>query len=95
MSGDLDGVIKFWDLESKREFFEFIQVAGNDFMVKTKDGYFYATEGAQNDIHFVDKLKVYEANKFFIEFYCPDLIPKAFAEGSSKRGDSIEGVSFI
>ena len=92
ISGDLDGVIKFWDLETKKEFFEYIQVGEKDFMVKTTDGYFYATEGAQNNIHFVEKLKVYGANQFFNEFYRPDLIPNAFEHKTNTRNKSMQGM---
>lgn len=92
VSGDLDGVIKFWDLETKKEFFEYIQIGENDFMVKTTDGYFYATEGAQNNIHFVEKLKVYGASQFFNEFYRPDLIPNAFEKKVNTRNKSMQGM---
>ncbi len=92
VSGDLDGVIKFWDMETKEEFFEYIQIGEKDFMVKTRDGYFYATEGAERNIHFVDKLKVYGSDQFFDEFYRPDLIPKAFEVNNNTRNKTMQGM---
>ena len=53
MTSDVDGVTKFWDLSEKKELFEHIQIGKNDWMVKTPDGYFDATDDAVSNIHFV------------------------------------------
>lgn len=89
VSGDLDGVIKFWNLDQRKEIFEYLQVGDHDFMVKTRDGYFYATDGAQSNIHFVRGLEVYQVGQFFEDFYRPDLILKAFSSSGVSNKTSI------
>ena len=79
ISNSLDGATKIWDLDKKKEFFEHIHIGKNDWMVKSKQGYFNATEGARRVIHFVKGNKTYGADQFFDDFYRPDLIPDLFS----------------
>lgn len=90
ISTDLDGVTKFWDLATNTELFEHIHIGKNDWMVKTKEGYFSATDGAREAIHFVDGTKTYELDQFFEEFYRPDLIEELLS-GSTNR--NIKGLN--
>ncbi|MDF2457406.1 MAG: repeat-containing protein [Cytophagaceae bacterium] len=78
ISASLDGVIKIWNLEKGQEFYEHIHVGNNDWMAKTKEGYFNATDGARSAIHFVKGLESYSADQFFEEFYRPDLLPSLY-----------------
>ncbi len=83
MSADVDGVTKFWDFEKGKELFEHIQIGKNDWMVKTPEGYFDATDDAISNIHFVQGMKVVGAEQVLDEFYVPGLVENLF---SSTRG---------
>lgn len=84
ISHSVDGVTKFWDLTTGKEFFEHIHIGDKDWMAKSPEGYFNATEQARRYIHFVDGMKTYSADQFFEDFYRPDLLPKIF---QSRGGD--------
>ncbi len=89
VSNSLDGVTKIWDLEKGKEFFEHIHIGKNDWMVKSTQGYFNATDGARRAIHFVKGLETYSVDQFFNDFYRPDLIPDLFSTkgvSSERRG---------
>ena len=89
VSHSLDGVTKIWDLDKKQEFFEHIHIGKSDWMVKSRQGYFNATEGARARIHFVRGNKTFGLNQFFNDFYRPDLIPDLFSVrggGKSREG---------
>lgn len=91
ISHSLDGVTKFWDLNSGKEFFEHIHLGENDWMVKSPEGYFNATENARTYIHFVSGVKTYSADQFFDEFYRPDLLPKIFKTRSGGESKTMQG----
>ena len=91
ISHSLDGVTKFWDLNTGKEFFEHIHLGENDWMVKSPDGYFNATENARVYIHFVSGLKTYSADQFFDEFYRPDLLPEIFKTRSATESKTMHG----
>ncbi len=91
ISHSLDGVTKFWDLNTGKEFFEHIHLGKNDWMVKSPDGYFNATENARTYIHFVSGLKTYSADQFFDEFYRPDLLPEIFKTRSGTESKTMQG----
>lgn len=83
MTTDVDGVSKFWDLAEKKELFEHIQIGKNDWMIKTPNGYFDATDDAISNIHFVNGMDAIGADQLLDEFYVPGLIKDIF---SSTRG---------
>ena len=91
ISHSLDGVTKFWDLNTGKEFFEHIHLGQSDWMVKSPDGYFNATENARSYIHFVSGLKTYSSDQFFDEFYRPDLLPEIFKTRSAGESKTIQG----
>lgn len=78
ISYSLDGAIKCWNLEKNMEFYEHIHFSESDWMAHTSDGYFNATNGARDAIHFIKGMEVYDPNQFFEEFYRPDLVPELF-----------------
>lgn len=92
ISHSVDGVSKFWDLTSGKEFFEHIHFGDKDWMVKNPEGYFNATDGAREHIHFVDGLKTYAVDQFFEEYYRPDLLPKIFQNRGGNRDESKGGL---
>lgn len=91
VSHSVDGVTKFWDLNQGKEFFEHIHLGAHDWMVKTPDGYFTATDGARQYIHFVSGLKTYAVDQFFEDFYRPDLLPKFFQNRGSSQLQDLQG----
>lgn len=84
VSYSLDGVTKFWDLATGKEFFEHIHLGENDWMAKSPDGYFNATDNARRHIHFVSGMNTYSVDQFFNEFFRPDLLPKFFNTRSAE-----------
>jgi len=86
-----DGVIKFWDTKTNKEFFEQIWFTEDEWIAKVPDGFFYATDKAQKYIHFVDGIKSYSLDQFFNEFYRPDLLPQLFKNrGTSSPQGSLQ-----
>ena len=92
ISHSLDGVTKFWDLGTGKEFFEHIHLGESEWMVKSPDGYFNATENARSYIHFVSGLKTYSADQFFDEFYRPELLPTIFKSRSATESKTMQGM---
>lgn len=92
ISYSIDGSIKFWDMQSGKEFFEHIHFGERDWMVKNPEGYFNGTDNARQYIHFVDGMKTYSVDQFFDEFYRPDLLPKIFNErGGADDSKGVQG----
>lgn len=91
ISHSLDGLSKFWNLETGKEFFEHIHLGEFDWLVKNREGYFSATDGARKFIHFVEGTRTYAVDQFFQEFYRPDLLPKIFQVRNSDDSRGIYG----
>ncbi|MBV6647421.1 MAG: hypothetical protein KI790_18325, partial [Cyclobacteriaceae bacterium] len=83
VTADVDGITKLWDLSKKQVLFEHIQIGKNDWMVKTPQGYFDATDAAISNIHFVRGMDVYGASQLMDKFYVPDLVEHLFASNKS------------
>ncbi|MEO9484437.1 MAG: caspase family protein [Ekhidna sp.] len=85
MTSDVDGVTKFWELSGKKELFEHIQIGKNDWMVKTPDGYFDATDDAISNIHFVRGMEAVGADQLMDEFYVPGLVEDIFSSNRAGK----------
>jgi WD40 repeat protein len=86
VSYSTDGVVKCWNLETGLEFYEHVHISSRDWMARTPQGYFSATEQARSDIHFVKGMQVYAVDQFF-QYYRPDLIKRIFVNrGISPTG---------
>lgn len=86
VSYSTDGVVKCWNLESGLEFYEHVHISSREWMARTPQGYFSATQKARADIHFVKGMDVFSVDQFF-EYYRPDLIERVFVNrGSSPTG---------
>jgi WD40 repeat protein len=88
VSYSLDGVMKCWNLETGLEFYEHVHISSRDWMARTPQGYFSATEKARSSIHFVKGMDVFAVDQFF-NYYRPDLIQQIF----SNRGASPTGMN--
>lgn len=85
ISVDINGVTKIWNPESQKMIFEEIHIGQADYMIRSLDGHFYATDGARKHIHFVKGFQAFQVDQFFDEFFDPKL-PKHLRSGEGKRG---------
>ncbi len=85
VSVDVDGVMKFWDLNRNEEVFEYVQLGSDEWMAINTEGYFYATPNARQAVHFVDGMKVYQSDQFFDSFFRPDLLKEAIDKAKGPR----------
>lgn len=74
ISHSLDGVTRTWHEPTEILFHEHISTGPGDWMIRTEEGYFKATDGIMDQIHFVKEMKSYDLDQFFDEFYRPDII---------------------
>ncbi|PTB97123.1 hypothetical protein C9994_04185 [Marivirga lumbricoides] len=92
ISGDLDGVTKFWDLKTGEEILEHIIIDKANWVTRNPAGYFYATDGAQQYVHYVKGNEAYLLDQFFDEFYTPQLIKKTFSGKETKSKKNLQGL---
>ena len=78
VTGSHDGSMKTWDMETGDELFTQVFIGENDWMVRTKEGYFDASEGAKRSIFFVQGTEIFNIDQFFDEFYKPGLRNEIF-----------------
>jgi len=78
ITGSHDGTIKTWDLETGSELLTQIFLGESDWLVKTKEGFFDASEGARKSIFFVRGTTIYNIDQFFEEFYRPGLLQEVY-----------------
>jgi WD40 repeat protein len=88
ITGSHDGTIKSWDLKTGKELLTFIFIGEDDWMVKTKEGYFDASEGAKKSIFFVKGTQIYNIDQFFEEFYRPGLINEVYRTGGPLKSEA-------
>jgi len=88
ITGSHDGTIKSWDLKTGKELLTFIFIGEDDWMVKTKEGYFDASEGAKKSIFFVKGTQIYNIDQFFEEFYRPGLINEVYRTGGQLKSEA-------
>ena len=92
ISHSLDGVTKYWDLGTGKEFFEHILIGDRDWMAKSPEGYFSGTDGARRFVHFVSGTRTFAVDQFFNDYFRPDLLPKLFeSRGGSTQDKGIQG----
>ncbi len=88
ITGSHDGTIKTWNLETGEEMLTHIFIGENDWLVKTKEGYFDASEGAKSSIFFVKGTEIYNVDQFFEEFYRPGLLNEVYRNRGSIAPDA-------
>ena len=91
ISTDLDGTMKFWDLDKAEEIYEHIQINKNEWMVRTPKGYFMGTDKARELVHFVDGMKSYTTDQFFDESYRPELMQQLFEGDTENKKKNLKG----
>ncbi len=87
MTTDVDGVTRLWDISTRSELYEHIQIGKNDWMVKTPEGYFDGTDAAISNIHFVRGMEVIGASQVMDRYYQPGLVEQLFKK--QRKGPSL------
>ena len=88
ITGSHDGTIKSWDMKTGKELLTYIFIGENDWLVKTKEGYFDASEGAKKSIFFVKGTQIYNIDQFFEEFYRPGLLNEVYRTGGQIKTET-------
>lgn len=89
ISTDVDGTTIFWDLDTGNQKFQYVGIGRKDWMILTNEGYFSATNGAREAIHFVRGTKVYALDQFFDTYYKPKKVQKLLSQVSGTRNENI------
>ncbi|MEM6642576.1 MAG: caspase family protein [Bacteroidota bacterium] len=84
MTTDVDGVTKFWNPSTRKVLYQHLQIGKNDWMVRTPEGFFDATDQAISNIHFTRGMEVLGADQVMQDFYVPGLAEKVFSSGKGK-----------
>ncbi|MEQ8238866.1 MAG: caspase family protein [Cyclobacteriaceae bacterium] len=92
VSASEDGMVKVWDVTSGKELVSYIILNQKDWMAINANGYFNATEGAMQNISFVQGMQSFSVDQFFDEFYKPDLLKKTF---NNRGGDQLNMIEKI
>jgi WD40 repeat protein len=92
ISGSRDGSIKVWSVDEKKELVSLVLMNENDWFVKTPEGYFDASDGAQSSISFVKGTELYSIDQFFNEFYRPGLYNEAVFGKTGFRGNIMNSI---
>ena len=88
ITGSHDGTIKIWNIKTGKELLTFICIGEDDWLVKTKEGIFDASDGAKKSISFVRGTQVYNIDQFFEEFYRPGLLNEIYRTGGQIKSDA-------
>lgn len=87
ISQSIDGIIKFWDLEKGKEFFEHIHIGESDWMARAPSGHFSGTAEALNRVNFVQGTETFSPEQFIEKYYRPDLLKKALGKHSTLQNE--------
>ena len=74
VTGSWDGTAKLWNVGSGNESATLFSVGKEDWAVKTREGFFEFSEGANRHVYFVYGLDIIETEQFFEDFYRPGLL---------------------
>ncbi len=88
ITGSHDGTIKSWDMKTGKELLTYIFIGENDWLIKTKEGYFDASDGAKKSIFFVKGTQIYNIDQFFEEFYRPGLLNEVYRTGGQIKTEA-------
>ncbi|NQT33887.1 caspase family protein, partial [bacterium] len=74
LTGSVDGLTILWDATYYRELVRLTPVGKRDWIITASGGFFDASPGAKEHIHFVRGYETYELNQFAEDFYRPNLL---------------------
>jgi WD40 repeat protein len=84
VTGSWDGTAKLWKVRSGNESATLFSIGKRDWAVKTREGFFDFSEGANRHVYFVYGLDVIEIEQFFGEFYRPGLLAEVMSDKELK-----------
>jgi len=84
VTGSWDGTTKLWKVRSGNESATLFSIGKGDGAVKTQEGFFDFSEGANRHVYFVYGLDIIEIEQFFEEFYRPDLLAEVLSDKELK-----------
>ncbi len=87
ITGSRDGTIKTWNLETGEELLTEIFLGESDWLVKSPEGFFDASEGAKRSVFFVKGTHVYQVDQFFEDFYRPGLLQEVYENMGVVKND--------
>ncbi len=87
ITGSRDGTIKTWDLNTGSELLTQVFIGKDDWMVRTREGFFDASDGAKESIFFVRGTEVFSIDQFFEDFYRPGLLKEVYQNRGLLPGD--------
>lgn len=91
ISGSIDGVVKVWNLESGEEVLTYFTLDANDWLTTNTTGNFFGTDGASKQVFFVQGTQSFELDRFFKNYYNPNLLKEAFGDAKpAGRNDLLE-----
>jgi WD40 repeat protein len=89
LSGSTDTQLKAWNLLTGKTVATFISLRGSrEFVVYTPDGYYMASRGGTQALHFVKGTKVYLFDQFDLQYNRPDIVLARIGLASNELIDS-------
>ena len=83
ITSSYDGTIRVWDVAQGKELVRLISFNdGINWIAATPDGYYTASKGANNYIHYVQGIKVFTFDQFDLQYNRPDIILKRLGYSS-------------
>jgi len=79
VTGSWDGTAKLWKVGSGNESATMFSVGKADWAVKTREGFFEFSEGANRHVYFVYGFDIIEIEQFFEDFYRPSLLAEVLS----------------
>jgi len=79
VTGSWDGTAKLWEVGSGNESATLFSVGKADWAVKTREGFFEFSEGANRHVYFVYGFDIIEIEQFFEDFYRPSLLAEVLS----------------
>lgn len=76
ISGDSEGMIKVWDINSGKELFSRMQISRTEWLATTPDGSFDGSSKSLDVVNYVSGMEVIPVGSLFDKYYTPDLIQK-------------------
>ena len=83
-SGSWDGMIKLWNSATGELIVTLISFNDGEWIALTPDGYYTASKGAFNNIHYVIGQKVFTFDQFDLQYNRPDIILQRIGNSSSE-----------
>ena len=86
-----NGEVKLWDYNTKKELYTYLQINGEDWLVKSPSGHFDGSKEALKLVNYVSGLEVITVESLFDRFYTPKLIERLMSgEKINDSGETLQ-----